>query len=274
MLYKYFKLVSGLVTDLEYDANDNIEFLSKEQHDTIYQLIHTEAETEFNFDAWTLELVELMRMLVLTPSVEEICTKWLKFTGNKTLWMICKKLNISVDFNNNCFKTSNVETIEKKGLLFKMKQLQVFCDINKLALNGHLECLKYAHKNGSTFNVFTISNAALNGHLDCLKYLHEQGCPWDKSATSNAALNGHLDCLKYLHQQGCPWDKRATSNAAFNGHLDCLKYLHQQGCPWDKTVTSREIARGHLDCLKYLYENGCLIDGGNVDCFYYLRLGL
>ena len=45
--------------------------------------------------------------------------------------------------------------------------------------------------------------AALNGHLDCLKYAHENGCEWDEDTCSEAALNGHLDCLKYAHENGC-----------------------------------------------------------------------
>ena len=45
----------------------------------------------------------------------------------------------------------------------------------------------------------TCFEAALNGHLECLKYAHENGCPWDlinedndddtvELACSNAAL--------------------------------------------------------------------------------------
>ena len=70
--------------------------------------------------------------------------------------------------------------------------------------------------------------AAKNGHLECLKYLHKNGCPWDKYATMFAAGEGHLEYLKYLHENGCPGDEYATWYAALNGHLECLKYLQ-----WD-----------------------------------------
>ena len=49
----------------------------------------------------------------------------------------------------------------------------------------------------------TCNSAALNGHLNCLKYAHENGCSWDKWTCHWAAERGHLDCLKYLHENGC-----------------------------------------------------------------------
>ena len=83
--------------------------------------------------------------------------------------------------------------------------------------------------------------AAKNGHLECLKYLHKNGCPWDEDTTWYAALNGNLKCLKYLHENGCPWDENATCHAAYEGQLECLKYLHQKGCPWDQAPIGSKV---------------------------------
>ena len=44
-----------------------------------------------------------------------------------------------------------------------------------------------------------------NGHLDCLKYAHENGCSWDIETCANATYGCCLDCLKYAHENGCPW---------------------------------------------------------------------
>ena len=221
MLFKDFKLVSGLVKDLEYEAEDNIELLSQQQHDVIYQLITENYESDL--DIWSMELVELMRMLILSPSVEEICSKWLKLTGNEKIFNICKNLGISVDFQSYWLNTDDQQIIEHKGLLFRMKELRLPWNTSTLALNGHLDCLKYAHEQGCPWDCVTTINAAENGHLDCLMYAHEQGCPWDVDATANAAEKGHLDCLKYLHENGCPWDIWTSAYAASKGHLDCLK---------------------------------------------------
>ena len=73
--------------------------------------------------------------------------------------------------------------------------------------------------------------AALNGHLDCLRYAHENGCPWDKRTCDNAAYYGHLECLKYAHENGCPWDEETCEEAAKYGHLECLKYACARKCP-------------------------------------------
>ena len=52
----------------------------------------------------------------------------------------------------------------------------------------------------------TTSYAAVSGHLDCLKYAHKNGCPWDEWTPSRAALNGHIHCLVYAFENGCPYN--------------------------------------------------------------------
>ena len=44
----------------------------------------------------------------------------------------------------------------------------------------------------------------MNGHLNCLQYAHENGCDWDDRTTEAAATNGHLDCLQYARDNDCP----------------------------------------------------------------------
>ena len=46
--------------------------------------------------------------------------------------------------------------------------------------------------------------AAGGGHLECLKYLHKNGCPWDALTCADAAAYGRLVGLKYVHENGCP----------------------------------------------------------------------
>jgi hypothetical protein len=101
-------------------------------------------------------------------------------------------------------------------------------------MNGQLECLKYARKNGCPWDKYNCTVASGNGQLECLKYAHTHGCPWDKFTCSAAAINGHLDCLIYAHTHGCPWDIHTCSVASFHGHLNCLEYARKNGCPWDK----------------------------------------
>ncbi|ATZ80151.1 ankyrin repeat domain-containing protein [Bodo saltans virus] len=144
--------------------------------------------------------------------------------------------------------------------------------------NGHLECLKYAHENGCPWNMLTCEYAAKYGHLECLKYLHENGCPWNILTCAYAAQNGHLECLKYAHENGCPWNEYTCLNAAGNGHLECFKYAHENGCHWNEYTCLNAARNGHLECLKYAYENGCPWDkytcsraagNGHLECFKY-----
>ena len=56
--------------------------------------------------------------------------------------------------------------------------------------------------------MWTCRDAALNGHLDCLRYAHENGCCWDKRTCEGAAKYGQLECLKYACARKCPGSDR------------------------------------------------------------------
>ncbi|XP_060856306.1 uncharacterized protein LOC132934036 [Metopolophium dirhodum] len=107
------------------------------------------------------------------------------------------------------------------------------CD--EAADTGNMECLVYAHVNGSPWSTWTCNFAAGGGHLDCLKYCRENGCPWDDYTFTceMAACNGNLECLKYARTNGCPWTERTCIVAAYYGHLECLRYAFENGCRWD-----------------------------------------
>ena len=151
----------------------------------------------------------------------------------------------------NCLRT-----LFERGKIDNNKIYGYHLITTKAAGKGHLECLKYARKNGCLWDS-TCWNAAGNGHLDCLRYARENGCSWDEGTCSYAALNGHLDCLKYARENGCPWDEDTCENAAKNGHLECLKYARENRCPWDVWTCTLAALNGHLDCLEYLRSYKC-----------------
>jgi len=102
----------------------------------------------------------------------------------------------------------------------------------------HIECLKYAYKNGCLWDEVTCWHAARAGYIECLKYAHENGCPWNEFTCAGAAFNGHLECLKYAHENGCPWNEWTCNDATLNGHFNCLKYAHENGCPYSEKLLS------------------------------------
>ena len=132
------------------------------------------------------------------------------------------------------------------------------------AINGHLEVLKWAHENGCDWNTNTCSDAALNGHLDLLKWARENGCEWDTDTCSNAALNGHLDVLKWLRENGCEWNIYTCHHAALNGHLETLKWARENGCDWNRYTCGNAALNGHIETLKWARENGC--DWDTITC--------
>ena len=64
-------------------------------------------------------------------------------------------------------------------------------------------CFKFAHEHGCPWQPsYSTRKAAQLGHLECLKYLHKQGSRRSTAVTTQAARNGHLECLKYAHELG------------------------------------------------------------------------
>ena len=56
-----------------------------------------------------------------------------------------------------------------KILVLVIKKLSTY--INESAINGHLNCLKFAHENNISFKYIDLISVAKLGHLECLKYI-------------------------------------------------------------------------------------------------------
>lgn len=86
--------------------------------------------------------------------------------------------------------------------------------LRQLAFEGHLELIKYLHKQGVGMDVSdktgatVLHYAALGGHLKLVKYLHKQGAAINASDKTGrtvlhaAALHGDLALVQYLHKHG------------------------------------------------------------------------
>lgn len=161
------------------------------------------------------------------------------------------------------------------------------------ALNGHLNCLKYAHENGCPWDIETTKYAVMGGHLDCLIYAHKNGCPWDPETAQYAASYCNFECLKYALEHQEIYDLRIMRYAARGGDLKCIKYIIENYKLWDtpwviKNDMGHELcdigpssiiaSSGNLDLLKYAHESGCPWDSmtiffaaknGHLECVKY-----
>jgi len=132
--------------------------------------------------------------------------------------------------------------------------------INKAAIQGNIEMIKYCVANKCPMDEDSCAYAALNGHLECLKYLREEAkAPWDSVTPSWAAQNGHLHILEYLvERKFVQFSEGACVLAAKEGHLDCLKYLHETAkAPWDYMAVRSAHKNNQTECLQYLLDNKC-----------------
>ena len=128
------------------------------------------------------------------------------------------------------------------------------------AMLGHLNCLKYnTNKYPHYLDKDTIDNAAMNGRLECLRYAHENGYHLDRGSILWAASFGYLDCLKYMCEcdDPFPWNPSATYYAAKNGNIECLQYIYETlNLSWDESVLEgKPIEDIPENCRKFIEDN-------------------
>jgi hypothetical protein len=151
-----------------------------------------------------------------------------------------------------------------KGHIDCLKYLLENCALDKsdrlisaaAAINGHLECLEYAHSYmAENFFPYVIYKTVEYGHTECLAFIHKcetaRSVEWVNGLTSHAAKYRQLECLVYLYENGCLRDEFVCKEAAQAGHLECLKYAHAAGA----SLIGAEMAAyesSRLECLKYI----------------------
>jgi hypothetical protein len=98
----------------------------------------------------------------------------------------------------------------------------------QVARRGNLQLMAYLHRRSHKWSQ-ECYRAAGNGHLDSLRYAHKNGCSLgtgDQCACGAALRNGHLECFKYAHENGCPLVYRIEPRA-YERHKDTgsLEYV-------------------------------------------------
>ena len=169
----------------------------------------------------------------------------------------------------NFQKVSKVEKNKHLSLIFKSSFIKLICicrylvvDRNNIAIfsNRYLQYIMSFSCGAAMTTICcpSLSIAAMNGHLECLRYAHDSlgaSCVWHPDTTRIAAAYGYLECLRYAHDNGCEWHPYTTWGVAINGHLECLRYAHDNGCEWHPKTTYWAARNGHLKCLMYIYEH-------------------
>ena len=220
------------------------------------------------------------------------------------------KINIKLNHNElilnmtySCDICTFDETIVLKKIIDmddskckKCKDIQGYYSTNAAAINGHLDCLKYAHKYGRTTDIeFTCHNAAYYGHYECLKYAYENGFTWNKLYTLNllGTDNKNYIIRKLLNEKYLEIEEEIINEASVNNNFKVIKLLNRI-CPdaltfskyiiknnysWDASLTKLIVSVGNLNALKIYRKYKCPWIGeqicsesafnGHLDCLKY-----
>ena len=125
------------------------------------------------------------------------------------------------------------------------------------AAYGHLDILKFLHKNKVEWSEWVSTAASKYNNLECLIYLRENGCQCSYNTCNYASRYGNLECLKYLHENGSKWCFETCINAIAYNNLECLKYAIENGCPYNDDTLECAVRNENLECLKYLHKVKC-----------------
>lgn len=121
------------------------------------------------------------------------------------------------------------------------------------AIFGYLKAYKYSDY--LKYDEHTMDIAAANGHLNVLKWLHKNrkdGC--SKKAMLYAVDNDHFHVVRWLHQnrtEGCT--RYAIDSAAMNGNLEMVKWLFEnrtEGC--SRLALLWAAQNGFTDIVNYI----------------------
>lgn len=139
-------------------------------------------------------------------------------------------------------------------------QMKIPCKLecHLIASHGYLNILKWAHKNGYTWDHRTYAQAALHGHFKVLKWARKKGCEWDIDTPAAAAEGGHLEILDWAIGQDCPKEDLIIRSCAIkHGHLCILIWTNQMNFQANLEEEAILAAKfGYLDIIKVLYPAG------------------
>ena len=139
--------------------------------------------------------------------------------------------------------------------------MPILSPIQQVAKVGDVAELTRLHRSGSTLDSTVCDIAVINGHLDCIKYAHEHGCPFSRNIVSYAAMYGHLDCLQYVWEHGGTHTNshQLIMHCAMGGSLECLRFLFDKGVEMRtndilvlQSIVNQEKC---FDCFAFLYHH-------------------
>ena len=103
-----------------------------------------------------------------------------------------------------------IELIAQKLSTTSCSSVVVMAYISKLFYDISRKCAK----DNKISRLIDCSMIALEGHLEVLKWARENGCEWDYLTCAYAAKNGHLEVLKWARENGCDWNSWTCAYAA------------------------------------------------------------
>ena len=132
------------------------------------------------------------------------------------------------------------------------------------AAAGNLSKLKRLHRAGRPWDETTCYEAAINGHLECLRYAYENGCflPSDEYLSALDWVDDDIDEDFYVRYH----EYTPVATAAACGHLQTLRYLMEEtNCATEGHPIRFAAINGRIDTLSYLIDRGFTDDSDDID---------
>eukprot|EP01032_Pedospumella_encystans_P011811 gene11811-13706_t len=131
-------------------------------------------------------------------------------------------------------------------------------------MRGHLDCLRYAMKNGPPYSIqVVLLPAVMYGHLDCVRYLvEERNIKPDDTIFQYAFVEGHFFLVKYLIEVGCPFksyefeDYPPATIRNDGEFLQCIQYAVEHGWQYNDNLLALIEQQDLPLCQEYVRKEG------------------
>lgn len=161
-------------------------------------------------------------------------------------------------FNDNIFKLPNTPIYDNLYFGYEDKNSYGLKLCNKAAINGDLECFKYALSKGCNYT----NDKSLTNPYDYYDILYILDGEYECNSCYKAAYHGQINILKYLHENNYEICSNSLISAVIGHKLDCLKYLFDIGCTTELNLlahvamTSDSKQTFNTKVIEYLIEKG------------------
>ena len=167
-------------------------------------------------------------------------------------WIDSENVEPTIDNYINACSKGHLDTI--KYLYQNNYPINKACKICVYGNNADIELIKWAHKEGFSFNEDFIENVATVGRLDILQWAYDSGFSNMNKVFSIAVQQNYMDIYRWCFEKNFDFSEIECLNVARTGNLNALKYARMKGRKLSTSVYYYVMDSNDFEMLEWLIQ--------------------